>query len=535
MSKFATAMNTSSLTWNGAVSYTSPDSFGKTNGRFSLLFKGVRGLNVPLLYQYLRESANESLLDTFLLAFHLRDPRGGKGERNLGRHALIWLFINYPTEFQRVMHLIPEYGRWDDLVYFFPGVLNLTDVDQVRINYYSEISGKEKLEKLQSLQREIVQLMADQLKKDLVKMLEGESCSLCAKWAPTEGDSLDRKSGVFKTLANALGVDTRSLRKRYNTPLRSYLKVVENFMCSGSWDEIDFNKVPSQAMKRLKKAFEKHDPDRFEEWRINLKLGQPKLAKVNARQLHPHELVKEMRVKNTCDPVCEAQWQVLVEEVRKLGSLKDSVVVVDTSCSMQTPNYIPLDVAVGLGLIVSDVVQGPFHGHVINFNTVPKFKIIPDGSIMDRFTAIRNMEWGGSTNLEGTFKLILDRAVECKLRQEDMPKRLFIISDMQFNQVQDGRTVTNWEKIKEMYNASGYKRPQIVFWNVNGSSTDFPVTVGEEGTALISGFSPAILSALIKGEKYDCFSVLRSIVDNERYDMVRSAYTTVDDYEMVAF
>lgn len=529
MSKFATAMNASASTWNGAVSYMSPDPTGQTSGRLSLFFKGVRGLNVPLLYNYLRHSAKESLLDTFLLVFHMRDPRGGKGERELGRRALVWLFINYPTEFRRVMNLIPEYGRWDDLLELFPGNLNLVDIEKVKCNYMSDIPTKEHLEILQVIQNESVQIMANQLKQDLHNMSEGNACSLCAKWTPTEGDSVDRKSGVFKTLANCLGVSTRTLRKNYNTPLRSYLKIVERFICSGNWDHIDFNKVPSHAMKRLKNAFEKHDKDRFLEWRKNLEKGT---SKVNAKALQPHELVKEMRVKNFADPVCEAQWKILVDEVRKLGSLQDTVVVVDTSSSMNTPNYLPLDVAIGLGLLISEVVQGPFHGHVISFNSEPKFKVIQDGPIGDRFEDIRRMEWGGSTNLEATFLLILNRANKCKLTQEDMPKRLFIISDMQFDYIGGG--VTNWERINQLYKASGYVRPQIVFWNVNGSSTDFPVTVGEQGTSIISGFSPVILGALLNGETYDCYTVFRNALDNSRYDLLRSAFSNEEEYEMVA-
>ena len=537
MSKFAQAINATAYTWNGALSYASPDPSGETSGRLSLFFKGVRGLNVPRLYEYLRDCARENLLDTFLLVFHLRDCRGGKGERELGRRAMTWLFINYPVEFRRVMPLLPEYGRWDDLIELFPDALNLTDLDQVRANYLATVPGPEYLQNLRVMQNEAVQLMATQLRQDRQNMLAGKPCSLCAKWTPTEGDAQDRKTGVFKTLAAAIGVSPRSLRKNYNTPLREYLKIVEGYMCSGRWEKVDFNKVPSSAMKRLKKAFEKHEPTRFAAWRDALKLNDPKVAKVNAKQLHPHELVREMRTKNAADPVCEAQWKVLIDEVRNLGSLKDAVVVVDTSSSMHNPNYLPIDVAVAMGMIISDVVQGPFHGHLITFNDVPAFQVVPDGSAFDRFRTIRNMAWGGSTNLEGTFKLILSRTQECKLSQNDMPKRLFIVSDMQFNQVSGYGVQTNWERINEMYRTAGYTRPQIVFWNVNGASTDFPVTTGEQDTALISGFSPAILKALLRGEDYTPMSVLRLALDDSRYDEVRTAYRTEvlneDGYDVV--
>jgi len=523
MSKFAQAMNASAYTWNGATSYASPDPSGEATGRLSLFFKGVRGLNVPRLYEYLRVCSGESLLDTFLLVFHLRDCRGGKGERELGRRGLVWLFVNYPDQFRLVTGLLSEYGRWDDLLEFFPGALKLSSIEEVRANYEANVPHENHLNKLRTLQNDIVQIMATQLKKDRDNMLNGLPCSLCAKWTPTEGDSDDRKNSVFATLAAAVGISPRALRKDYNTPLRSYLKIVENYMCSGKWDDIDFNKVPSHAMKRLKTAFEKHDPVRFAAWRDALKLGDPKVAKVNGKQLHPHELVGEMRKKSSEDAVTEAQWKEIVADVRKLGSLRDAVVVVDTSSSMHSPNYLPIDVAVAMGMLVSEVVEGDFHGHVISFSDDPRFSVVPDGTAYNRYRTITAMNWGGSTNLQKTFELILRRGVECKLSQADMPKRLIIVSDMQFNEID--RSQTNWEYITELYRKSGYTRPQIIFWNVNGSSTDFPVTTDERGTALISGFSPAILKSLIKGDDYTPMSVLRSTIDDPRYDLVRTAFT----------
>lgn len=525
------------FTNNGALSYANPDPSGKYTGRLSLFFKAVRNLSVPQLYQFLHTASQESILDTFLLAFHLRDSRGGKGERNLGRHALVWLFLNFPAEFRKVMSLLPTYGRYDDLVQFFPSVLKLDNLEFVKTNYGSESLTEDNLVVLRQLQTDMVKMVGDQLVEDRKNMLEGKSCTLCAKWSPTEGDSLDRKANTYRTLADSMNISLAKLRKDYNTPLRSYLKVVESYICSGHWDKVDFNKVPSCAMKKLKKAFEKHQPERFTEWKAKLKLNDPKVAKVNAKQLFPHELVREVRQKHHEDELIEAQWRVLVDEVKKLGSLKDTVVVVDTSGSMSMPDNIPLDVAVALGLIISEVVQGPFHGQVINFNTSPIFCTVPDGSMYSRWNVVNHLPWGGSTNLEATFRMILERGREAKLTQEDMPKRLVIISDMQFNQV-DHKFSTNMDKINEMYLQAGYTRPNIVFWNVNSSSNEFPVTTDEKGTVMISGFSPSILEALIKGGDFTSVGVMNQALENARYNPVRVALgesvSLSSEYEVVS-
>lgn len=530
MSNFTKAMTACARTWNGALSYACPDPSGEINGRASLFFKGCRGLNTPRLYKYLRECARESLLDTFLLAFHLRDCRGGKGERELGRQAFTWLFVNYPSEFRKVMHLIPDYGRWDDLLLFFPNVLKLNTLPQVRNDYSSNLQNEDYLYNLHALQSEVVGLVAAQLRTDLQMMDEGEPISLCAKWTPTEGDSLDKRHGIFKTLAKALSVSPKKLRREFNTPLREYLRIVEKYLCSRRWNEIDYSKVPSQCMRRLKKSFQNHDEERFLKWRESLQKGE---VKVNAGALHPHNLITEIMNKNTVDPVTEAQWNVIEEKVKSSASLGDSVAVIDTSGSMIG---IPLSVAVAMGLLISSSVQGPFHGHLISFNNVPKFTVVKDGDLYSRFQTVKNMDWGGSTNLESTFKLILQRGLECKLTDEDMPKRLFIISDMQFNCVEGHGSygsihTTNMENINRLYKDSGYTRPQIVFWNVNGSSTDFPVTVDENNTVLISGFSPTILNSLIERDKFTTETILRKALDDERYNPVREALG--EDYEMV--
>jgi hypothetical protein len=523
-SNFAYELNASATTENGAVSLATPDPSGESSGRLSLFFKSVRGLNSPAHYQYMTEASHESVIDAFLMTFHTRDCRGGKGERDLGRRGLVWLFINYPHLFSKVVKLIPEYGRWDDLLQFFPGVLDLSDIGFVRANYVSTVLDSNSMIVLRTLQTQIVQLLGRNLKEDLNNMTQGKPCSLAAKWAPTEGDSLDRESGVFKSLATEMKVSTRILRKEYLTPLRSYIKIVERFMCDREWDEIDYNKVPSCAMKRLKKSFEKHDETRFQKWRNALQKGDPTIAKVNAKQLQPHELVNEMRCSGHADDVCAAQWKIMEDECIKNGALSNDIAVVDTSSSMHSPNYLPYDVACAMGLLISKCSVGKFKNHVLTFNSTPAFVIIKDVPIYDRWYQLSNISWGGSTNIQYTFELILARGKECKLSQEDMPKRLWIISDMQFNAVNYKGSVTNFESIDKMYAESGYTRPQIVFWNVDGTSSDFPVSVGDHGTAMISGFSPSVMKAVLKGDdRFSPYGIMRECLDDDRLLPVRIA------------
>ena len=105
-----------------------------------------------------------------------------------------------------------------------------------------------------------------------------------------------------------------------------------------------------------------------------------------------------------------------------------------------------------------------------------------------------------------------------------MPKRLWIISDMQFNLVNGYGSVTNFQAIENMYIKSGYIRPNIVFWNVNGSSNDFPVSVDDNGTAMISGFSTVVMKTVLEGgDNFSPYSIMRDTLDSERLCPVRVA------------
>ena len=524
-SNFATAMAKNAKTWNGAISLSTPDISGESSGRIALFFKAVRGLNIPRLYEYLREAANENIVDTFLLVFHIRDCRGGKGERNLGRKSLVWLFLNYPDQFKLVVPLISEYGRWDDLMELWPTVLDTSNISHISENYATPNYDNNKVKKLQEIQNSIVDITVEQLKKDLIQMNDCKSVSLCAKWVSTENDSYDRKYKVVNTLCKRLGVSFKNYRKKYITPLRQYIKIVERFMCEKRWDDIDYSKVPSCAMKRLKRVFEKHSPEQFNEWKQKLQQGK---VEVKAKQLYPHELIQEIRTTNTRDIVCENQWKVIENDTKTMESLKDSIFVCDvsgsmtrTGCFTKNTSLIPMDIAIGLSLIGANTVQGVFHNHIITFSEDPVFHLVKDTNLYDRYNSLKNTSWGYSTNLQGTFDMILEKAKDHKLSQEDMPKKIFIVSDMQFDKATNNN-ITNFQSIEQKYQSYGYTRPQIIFWNVCCSSKDFPVSVDDKGTALISGFSPSIIKAIMNGTDFSPYTIMHETLDSERLAPVYS-------------
>jgi hypothetical protein len=130
---------------------------------------------------------------------------------------------------------------------------------------------------------------------------------------------------------------------------------------------------------------------------------------------------------------------------------------------------------------------------------------------------LERADWGMSTNLQATFDLILNSALREELPESEMPTKLLIISDMEFNEASN---MTNLDAIREKYKASGYKLPQIVFWNVNGRLGNSPASVSDAGIGLVSGFSPAILKSILKGEIYGPYQLMLDAVATERYSRI---------------
>jgi uncharacterized protein with von Willebrand factor type A (vWA) domain len=363
------------------------------------------------------------------------------------------------------------------------------------------------------LEKFTLRIVIDQLKADLENMNLGNPISLTAKWIPSEKSN--RK--VYSKLCKLGGINNATMRKTYLTPLRSYLQIVETILSSKDYNKLTeeyLSRVPSQAMRRLKKALEKHSPH-WESYITKLKSGE---TKVNAKTCMPNELVKEaMKEKN---PVIEQQWLSKIKELRELGSLGKTIVLSDTSASM---NGQPMEVSIALGILISRLTNENWRDLVITFETNPHFVKIPnceDSSLHETVNFLTNrtrFPWGGSTNFVAVFQEILKRAVTMNLGQEDMPERIVVVSDMQFNEAGGD---TNFNTVKRMFMTKGYEMPQMVFWNVRANTHDYPVTHNEDNVMLVSGFSSTVLKNILEANDVDPLRFVIDLLMNSRYDLV---------------
>ncbi|KAJ4957449.1 hypothetical protein NE237_024560 [Protea cynaroides] len=335
--------------------------------------------------------------------------------------------------------------------------------------------------------------------------------SLAAKWCPSLDSSFDRTILLCESIARRVfprdsypeyeGIEeahyayrTRDrLRKEYLVPLRKALELPEVYMSANQWNSLPYNRVASVAMKTYKEHFQKHDKERFEEYLSSVQRGEAKIA---AGALLPHEIIASLK-DDDGGQVAELQWQRMVDDLSKKGMLKNCIAVCDVSGSMSGT---PMDVCVALGLLISELSEEPWKGKVITFSADPQLHMIEGDDLSSKTRFIREMDWGMNTNFQKVFDNILQVAMEGKLKEEQMIKRVLVFSDMEFDQASANNWETDYETIQRKFKESGYTTvPEIVFWNLRDSQAT-PVPSIQSGVALVSGFSKNLVTLFFEGD-----------------------------------
>jgi len=479
----------------------------------------------------LNSAWKESPRDVLRLIAHKRDCRGGAGERHVACVSWKWLATNHPRIADANLENVPFYGRWQDLLdYFIDTPLEEQALDLMvsqLLNDYKTMRSAHRM--IESLTDESDNSIREEAAKKLGTL------TLCAKWAPSEGCKYDK---IKRAGAGRYPVSHIVARKLYNkfnpseavhnhrmkwyrgvlSELRDSTNVVERLLCMKKWDDVEFSKIPSKAISLYsQKCFPKHMPERFRHWQIDVLAGK---AKMNTSQVDPYEVVNRFIYKNPSPaeiPTLEAFYKLQVEELLKKGNLSNSLVIADVSGSMSGT---PMAVSVSMAIWMSAITSPAFRDKFITFCSDPEFiDLCTCSTLQDKITKTMTAPWGMSTDLQKVFDLILSRAKTFNLKQEDMPTRLFIISDMQFNVACEPNLFTNFEVIKAKYRDSGYEVPEIVFWNVAGHTTNSPVSKDDKGVALVSGFSKDLINLFMLNEKLKSpYEVMRLAIDNSRYD-----------------
>ena len=484
MNKLIQTLTNTGLTDNGAV--TNKSSFSPLVD-FIFLAGASRKISEADITALVARAYEFDKEKTIKLIFWAGSIRGGLGERRFFKIALKYLAsLHETTECQINSEDTVKITTDSALIKNADNIVHFSRWDVLFDLYESETTHF--LTQLVILER-------------IQKAFTEGTDALLFKWLPREGSKKYPK--LRKKLTELAGG-----AKAYRQTLSAKSRVVETEMSANKWDAIKYEHVPSKAMNNYSKAFRKHSPDRFAEYLGDVTKG---VKKINSSVLFPSDLVKAVyRDAATAD----AQWEALPDYLK--GKASSTLVVCDVSGSMEGE---PMNVSVGLGIYLSERLTGDFKNLVCTFSSNPAFFTIPEGTLKEKVVALKNANWHMTTNFAKVFELVLSRAKSNNITEEDMPKNILVISDMEFNAADDNRT--NFEYVQDLYKASGYAIPKLVFWNVNGRIGNTPATINDKGVQLISGFSPSIMKYVLEAEA-NPEALVESIVNDEAYAIIRT-------------
>lgn len=389
---------------------------------------------------------------------------------------------------------ISEYGRWDDLIYAVYGT---------KLHY------------------NMIEIVKAQLKLDL----DSKTPSLLAKWMPSENTSSRTTREVAAELRKNLNMTSKQYRKALSK-LRARIKVVEGLMSANRWEEIEFDKIPSRAGIIYRNAFARRDliAKKYENF------AKSKNTKVNASALYPHDIahramsyeMRDVSYEDTQRLMLQKYWENLPDYYN--GKQENGIAVVDVSGSMSGQ---PMEVAISLGAYIAERGHGPFANHFITFSEHPDLVEFKGVDITDKIQRAERADWGFNTDIESVFKLLLKTAKSKNTRREDMPERLYVLSDMEFDRgmnqpgANQNQINTLLEDIAQEWKEEGYELPQLIFWNLDARNPDGNIPMLKNARfGYISGFSPVMLKQILSGKDgYDL--MIAKLVESGRYDVIK--------------
>lgn len=430
------------------------------------------------------------------LAFYCRDIREGCGERDVAREMLRWVAESHPDVMRKNLKFIPEYGRWDD-VYIFVGT---------------------------KVENAVWELIKNQMISDINAVNNGKPCSLMAKWLKSVNTSSKESVRLGRLTAKKLSLTYIQYQKTLSK-LRKYIDVTEVKMSGNKWEAINYPAVPSKAMTNYRSAFARHDHEGFTEYMNSVKCGE---KKINASALYPYDLVHKYmagagmvrsRFKAghyVCgvsakeeDAVVEAQWKALPNYAEGNNNV---IVMADTSGSMRGQ---PIESALGLAMYFAERNSGPYKGLFMTFSSEPEYVCLDEQSMLGNLIKASEADWYNSTDLEKAFKKILNTALENNLSNDDIPKAIVVISDMEFN-----RTLIRGDNyfysMEKLFNRNGYKLPHVVFWCVNSRSNAQHYNYNDYVTAF-SGNAVSTFRDVINTIGMNAYEAMLKVLNGERY------------------
>ena len=435
--------------------------------------------------------------------FYIADVRGGQGERRFFRVCIKDLAKTHPEVVHRNLELIPIYRRWDDLY-----ALMDTPLENAVFLF---------------------------MKKQLALDVQSKTPSLLGKWLKSENASSKETKALAVKTRNAFSMTAKQYRKTLSY-LRERINVLERLMSAGKWDEIEFDKIPSRAGLIYKNAFARHDVERAKSEK-NIQtyadFAKDETKSVNAKALYPVDIANKAFHMSYSDETGRAMldkyWMNLKDYYN--GREENGIAVCDVSGSMTGE---PMNAAVSMSAYIAERGKGPFQNHFVTFSGNPQLVKFEGVDIYDKFNRAVKADWGMNTNIEATMDILLRTAIENNVPAEDMPVRLYIFSDMEFDRCMTSGSIstsgrwgnrnalvgnnkdTLFEMIEKKWQAHGYEMPKIIFWNLNARTQNIPALGGR--FSYVSGFSMTMVENILSGK--DGYALMMEKLNTPRYECI---------------
>lgn len=473
MTTLGQAIKNTTTTWNNDTTFKS-----STDAVVDLFYKigSMRNLPKQDIQSLVSAALNQDPYLTGKVLLWARDCRGGAGERRVFHVGMQVIDLE---QAKKMIRKLAEVGTWKDVIEYakYDATYGVA-MNEIKQGFHTP-----------------------------------EHQGLVCKWLPRKGE-------LAAKIRAGLGMSP----KQYRKALVNGSNTVEQNMCAKQWAEIKYEHVPSLAMKKYHKAFDRHDPTRFTAYKSAASKGE---AKMNAGQLFPYDIVSQVpysyghymtnHYPNVDRNLLNAQWRNLPDYMA--GSKENIITVVDTSGSMISPvagKVRAMDVAVSLGLYTAMNSEGIFKNKMITFNANPSWIELNTNDIFTAVQGVRKAPWGMNTDIRKTYQMILKAGVAHKVPESQMPTTILIVSDMQFDGCVSGRTAL--DDMRQAYADAGYKMPKVVFWNVNGGGRGVPAKADDLDVGLVSGFSPSNFKAILNGKDFTPRGIMLQTVHVPRYD-----------------
>ncbi len=453
----------------------------------------LRHRSADVMIKRFRRAYAEDPSDAMRILFFGRDIREGLGERKVFRTVLRDLAFTHPQSVEKNLAYIAEYGRYDDLLVLLDTPLESKTAEYLKQCFFGELSCVD----------------------------GGEKPTLLAKWMPSVNASSRETVRLAKKLAKHFGMSDAEYRRALSR-LRAELSLTENAIRTKDYS-FAYEGVPSRAMMKYREAFYRRDGERFDRYLEGVSRHK---TKMNTMAIEPYEIVEKV-TRHEAYAFGYIDRFFSPEERRMLDTMwkalpcyttdENALVVVDASGSMYgSRDPMPISVAISLGLYFAERNRGAFHNHFISFSRNPELVEVKGFDIVEKIRRCMSMSDPANTSLERVFSLILSAAIRNRVPQSELPTRLYIVSDMEFDACVTGRHETNYQNAKRRFEEAGYRLPQVIFWNVDSRHMTQPVRMDENGTALVSGFTPRLFGMMLQGEISPA-AMMYSVIRSERY------------------